>query len=41
MTKKLSGDKEAEVKKKAQEVNIELFTYNQLRVRIRLNIVDL
>jgi len=31
MTKKLSGDKEAEIKKNAQEVNIELFTYNQLR----------
>lgn len=41
MTKKLSGDKEAEVKKKAQEINIELFTYNQLRVRIHINISDL
>lgn len=31
MTKKLDNDKETEIKKKAQDVGIELFAYNQLR----------
>ena len=32
LTKKLTDDKEAEIRKKAKEVNIEVKTYNELRV---------
>jgi hypothetical protein len=34
LTKKLSDDKETEIRSKAKEVNIEIMTYNQLRVNI-------
>jgi hypothetical protein len=32
MTKKLSDEQESEIRKKANDMNIELFTYSQLRV---------
>jgi hypothetical protein len=32
LTRKLADDKEAEIRKKAKEVGIEVMTYNQLRV---------
>ena len=34
MTKKLATDKETEIQKKAKDAGIQLYTYNQLRVRI-------
>ena len=38
LTKKLPDDKDSEIRTKAKELNIEIFTFNQLRVRIQISI---
>ncbi len=38
LTKKIPDDKDSEIRTKAKEVNIEILTFNQLRVRIQTSI---
>lgn len=38
LTKKLSDDKDSEIRTKAKEINIEILTFNQLQVRIQTSI---